>query len=102
MTTQSSVLKELPEPQPITPVRVKRVIRSKRVIKFDATQNAMREIKQKGFGILNERDKSGFCVLVVNKCYRFREVLAWMRGLQEPVAQVGEDGADQHPGEEAA
>jgi DNA-binding IclR family transcriptional regulator len=86
-----NVLPNVEEPAPITPVRVKKVVSEKRVIKFDATQPALREIRRRGYGILAERKESGFCVLVVNQCYDFSAVLAWMLQLQNPEMPEGEE-----------
>lgn len=82
-----SVLPQLEEPQPITPVSVKTVDTELRRIKFDATQPALREIRAKGFGILAEKKESGWCVLVVNRCYDFSEVLAWLTQLETPAGE---------------
>lgn len=87
-----SVLPKIEEPTPVTPVRVKKVNVEKRVIKFDATQAAMREIRGRGLGILAEKHQSGWCVLVVNQCYDFGEVLAWMIQLQSIEQQESEGG----------
>lgn len=77
-----SVLPKIEEPQPLTPVRVKKINTERRTIKFDATQAVMREIRAKGYGILGEKSQSGWCVLVVNQCYDFEAVLAWMLAVQ--------------------
>lgn len=82
-----SVLPQIAEPQPITPVVIKDVDTERRKIKFDAIQPAMREIKAKGFGILAEKPQSGWCVLIVNQCFDFTEVVTWMQQLQTEAAE---------------
>lgn len=83
----TSVLPQIEEPEPITPISVKKVIGERRVIKFDTTQRALREICAKGYGILAEKRESGFCALIVNRCYDFSEVLTWMQQLETPAVE---------------
>lgn len=91
---QKSVLPEVEEPQPIYHVVVRRVLKGHRVIKFDGTPDAIREIERKGYGFVNQKHgSSGWCVLVVNRCYPFEDVVAWMRSLVRPIEEDLEDAA---------
>lgn len=78
----TSVLPEIDDPEPTSPVIVKAIDYAGRKVKFDATQEAIREIRRKGLGILRQSPESGWCVLIVNRCYRFRQVVNWMEQLQ--------------------
>lgn len=80
--TPIRVLPELVEPKPVSPIVVKRVVQEKRIVKFDATQGAIREIRRRGYGLVRESPESGWCIIVVNRCYSFAEVLNWMINLQ--------------------
>lgn len=76
-------------PQPITVMRVLGSNSSKRLIRFHATQPALREIREKGFGIIGEKTQSGsrqsgFCVIIVNQCFDFQHVLDWFIALETP------------------
>jgi len=82
VNAQKSVLPQVEGPKPITPVKVRRADAGRRLIKFHATQEAIREIRRKGYGILNQKPESGWCVLVVNDCYPFNKVVRWMKKLQ--------------------
>lgn len=87
----TKALPNIEAPQPRTPVKVRRVDESGRRVQFHATQPAVRAIRAKGYGILGEKDHSGFCVLVVNDCFDFEEVLRWLLRLQTP--EEGEEAA---------
>lgn len=84
--THMKVLKPIDPPKPVTQIHVREVDEGKRLIKFAATQPAIREIKALGLGILRQKDKeaSGWCALIVNDCFIFDEVVAWMYEQEEP------------------
>lgn len=86
-TISKSVLPVVAEPQPLTPIKVRRTDEGRRLIRFHATQDAIREIRRKGFGILNQKPDSGWCVLVVNECYDFLEVYDYLINLQAEAFQ---------------
>lgn len=80
------VLRPIAPPRPVTQVHVRSVDERRRVIKFAATQPAIREIDALGMGRLRQWDdaKSGWCALIVNDCFDFDEVVAWMYEQEEP------------------
>lgn len=84
--THMKVLKPIEPPKPITQVHVRRVVESDRRIHFAATQPAIREIEALGLGLLRQKDggRSGWCALIVNDCFDFDEVVAWMYEQEEP------------------
>lgn len=88
----AKVLPQIEEPAPLTPVRVKKIDQTRRTIWFDATPEAYREIKAKGYGLAwNAQDSSGWCALKVNRCYNFEDVLRWLLQVQTP----SEDGEEE-------
>lgn len=84
--TKTKVLRPIEPPKPVTQVHVRHVDEGKRVIRFAATQPAINEIDEIGLGILRQKDgkKSGWCALIVNDCFDFDEVVAWMYEQEEP------------------
>lgn len=78
--TRLKVLRNIEPPKPVTHVIVREVLEEDEVILFSATQQAIREIEQFGFGFINQKNhqKSGWCALIVNGCYAFDDVVRWM------------------------
>lgn len=89
MTFTKKVLRPIDPPKPVTQIHVRDVDENRRVIKFAATQPAIREIDALGMGRLRQWDgvRSGWCALIVNDCFDFDEVVAWMYEQEEPEAE---------------